>query len=289
MERSPSTMRRMPNTILAELHSHSTWSDGTLDVPTLAQRLHQAKVRVWSLTDHDTCGGCSEAAHEAANLGIRFVPGLEISAWAGRSVHVLGYGVDLQAIAAYQTQRTTMRAERVGEMIRRLTGLGVPITREQVDAEASGGVLTRPHVARALFASGQVVSVQEAFDVYLGVGRPAYVESEWPSVVEAIGLIHDAGGIAILAHPGIYDLDRSIPEWVEAGLDGIEVGHPKHTDAQRDAYRGLANQHRILKTVSSDYHGPGLGQVEPGQTRILRQWLLEFFDALGLDTPQEWM
>lgn len=264
--------KRLMHTTTTELHTHSTHSDGLYDVVTLAAKVAKAGVSFWSLTDHDTCAGVEEARQEATKLAVQFVSGIEVSAWEGRSVHVLGYGVDVVAMSEYSEHRSKLREERMAAMVAKLNTFGFRVTLQDVEEEASGAILTRPHLARTLVRLGYSTNVGEAFDHYLGNGRPAYVETEWPSVEEAIAIIHAAHGVAIVAHPGIYGLDHRIPHWVDAGLDGIEVGHPKHSDAQRDNYRDIAETLGILKTASSDYHGPAPGAVELGKTRIPEAW-----------------
>lgn len=272
--------RRMP-TKLTEFHTHSTHSDGTLGVAELVGQLASVGVTHWSLTDHDTCAGCPEAATVSSEFRLAFFAGIEISAWAGRSVHVLGYGVDVATMDGYTRKRAALREDRMEAMVSRLGMLGLQVPLEEVTAEAGGGILTRPHLARTMVRLGFCTSVGEAFDHYLGQGRPAYLETEWPSVEEAIEIIHGAKGVAVLAHPGIYGLDERIPSWIETGLDGIEIGHPKHTDAQRDAYRNIANRHGILKTASSDYHGPGPGHSEVGRTRVPTEWVDAFVESIA--------
>lgn len=272
----------MSKTVLAELHSHSTFSDGVKDVRTLAHELHAASVAYWALTDHDTAAGCTQARVEAESLGIGFIDGIEISAFDRRSIHVLGLGVVPEKLQAFQDRRELERRERMRLMIQKIRDLGVEVDFARVEAAAGKGVLTRPHLARELVDQGAVPTIQAAFDAFLASGRPAYVEQTWPNVAQAVEIIHDAGGVAILAHPGIYDMDDGISRWVDDGIDGIEVGHPKHTPAQTRAYVRLADKHKILKTVSSDYHGPAISPVPLGKTEISQVWL----DALLARLPQ---
>ena len=270
----------MSRTVPVELHTHSTHSDGAFSVERLAEALSEAGVRVWALTDHDSVTGCPAAAKIAAHLDLRFLTGIEVSAYHSRSVHVLGLGVDVTSMNSFEVERRAQRDNRMSQMLARLSTLGLEIDMSDVRGQAADGVLTRPHLARALVARGLVSSVQEAFDHYLAEGKPGYVAEMWPSVEQAVDIIHTCGGLAILAHPGIYDLDSSISSWIDAGLDGIEVGHPKHTKAQTRAYIRLADKHKILKTVSSDYHGPATAAVALGQTQIPEQWLYALLDRL---------
>lgn len=275
---SPNTTRR------AEVHSHSTASDGAYAPAEVARMCHEAGVTLWALTDHDNCYGCAEAAGAAQSLGITFVPGIEVSAYHGRSVHVLGYGVDpdCEVIEEYARGRIDSRTDRMHAMIERLAGLGVDVSIEQVRACAESEVLGRPHLARALLEQGSVDGLDEAFDRYLASGGPAYVATPWPTVDDAIALIHRAGGIAVLAHPGQYGIDEAIAGWVEAGLDGIEVIHPRHDQADRVRYEEIAAAHGLLKTASSDFHGDRHGS-ELGEVEFPTTWLEAFVDAVSVD------
>ena len=270
----------MSNRIRAELHSHSTYSDGAFEPAVVAQLCADRGVKVWSLTDHDTCLGCREAAEAAARLGIEFIAGIEVSAFADRSIHVLGYGVDPESavLAEYSKRRLQARRDRMRRMIDKLAELGVPIEYERVAAIAGEGAIARPHLARALVEAGHVTTVQEAFDKWISNEGAAYVETPWPKVPDAIALIHEAGGVAVLAHPGIYHRDALIAGWIEAGLDGIEARHPKHTAADEARYRAMADAAGLLVTGSSDYHGPehlsasdfGRVELEAGRLDALR-------------------
>ncbi len=276
----------MSKPVLTELHTHSTFSDGTYSVPQLAKAVADSGAQCWALTDHDTAAGCPEAAVIAEQLGLCFLPGVEISAWHGRSIHILGLGIVPELLLDFQVRRHQDRLDRMNTMVTRLRARGVNVTMDDVIRVSGKGVLTRPHLARALVKLGEVDSVQSAFDRYLAAGAPAYVETDWPSVVESIEIIHQCGGLAMLAHPGIYDADSCISSWIDHGLDGIEVGHPKHSEAQTQKYVRLADERMILKTASSDYHGPGLGGVGLGVTRIPVDWLEEIFAKLGRN--KEW-
>lgn len=266
----PSAPRAEPSHLVrAELHSHSTSSDGALAPEELADHMAQAGVAVWSLTDHDTCAGCPSARQRAEQHGIHFLDGIEISAFHGRSVHVLGYGVDLEAIDAFVVRRSALRRERMQAMIARLQGLGVYVTMAQVRQVAGPGAsLTRPHLAEAIRRGGYIDDLGQAFSRYIGEGKPAYMEQEWPSVEEAIAIIHAAQGAAVLAHPAHYGLDDEIGAWVARGLDGIEVRHPRHGRNDEERYARLCQAFGIVATASSDFHsfasryGTELGAVE---------------------------
>jgi predicted metal-dependent phosphoesterase TrpH len=245
---------------------------------------HERGVEIWSLTDHDNCYGCKEASEAAESYGIEFIPGIEISAYHGASVHVLGYGIDYQGevIEDYARRRVESRRERMHAMIERLDEMGVEVSIEQVDEVAGDAILGRPHLARALAAFGAVEDVQEAFNKYLHTGGPAHVTMGWPTVESAIDLIHRAGGIAVVAHPGQYNLDIAIGEWVEAGLDGIEVVHPQHNRSDRRRYRKVADDFGLLKTASSDFHGNRNRGSHFGRVPFPVEWLDAFLAELDI-------
>ncbi|MFU8802451.1 MAG: PHP domain-containing protein [Bradymonadaceae bacterium] len=249
-----------PNARL-EMHTHSTVSDGVHSPTFLAELCAHKGVGLWSLTDHDTCGGCEEAWSACREQGVTFVPGIEISAQArGRSIHVLGYGFDPESapIRAYAKRLEQGRLERMAAMIERVNGLGFGVTLDEVLKESERGNVGRPHLARVMQRSGYVETTQEAFDLYLADDRPAYVPMKWFEVEEAIELIAQAGGFTVLAHPARYEhLDSNVARWKSMGLSGLEVRHPSHGLADEERLVRLANQNGLLKTASSDFHGGG--------------------------------
>ena len=266
----------MSHRIRAELHTHSTYSDGAYSPREVAQLCADAGVSIWSLTDHDTCAGCTEAQSAAQSLGLDFLAGIEISAFADRSIHVLGYGVDPEApvLQAYSERRLQARHDRMLLMIDKLQELDVDVPFDVVQRIARPGAIARPHLAKALVEVGLVETMQEAFDQWISNDGAAYVETPWPKVPDAIALIGEAGGAAVLAHPGLYDRDELIAEWVEAGLAGIEVRHPKH-DAEAEArYTAMAKEFGVFATGSSDYHGPHHMSADYfGKVELAEEWL----------------
>lgn len=246
----------MPRT---ELHTHSVESDGELEPDALAAACARHGVEVWALTDHDNCGGCQRAGRAASRHGIEFIPGIEISAYLERSIHVLGYGVapDSDVLQELTARLRDARNRRMRTMLERLSELGVRVSLESVEREADGAPLSRAHLAEVLVRDEHAETQDEAFDRWIGVGAPGYVPVGWPGVPEAIERIHAAGGAAILAHPGRYDVDEQIADWIAAGLDGIEVGHPRHSSRQERQYRSLAEEYDLVATASSDFHGWG--------------------------------
>lgn len=267
-----------------DLHAHTVRSDGELTPAELVRRAAQAGVRVLAVTDHDTLAGLPEAQVAASELGVLLVPGMEVSArlpleegpGAEQGVHVLAYfrpgrPPDLEAWAA---RRRAARRARLESMIERLERLGLPVDRELVfppGSEAAARTPGRPHLARALVAAGHVASQQEAFDRWLGEGQPGWVADRVPSVAEAIALIHGLGGLAVVAHPAVDDLDRHLDAMVAQGLDGVEAFHGSHDQAQAARFQARARALGLLVSGGSDFHGDPPPGVGPGGWRGLGQ------------------
>lgn len=245
-----------------DLHSHSTASDGQYPPGEVAARARAAGVRVWALTDHDSVAGLAAGAAAAAVIGLRFVGGIELSVQLDRrEIHVLGHFVDPQskALRAFEDLLAEKRRVRMGEMIEKLAALGVALTAEEIERFSGGKTLGRPHVARALVDRGIVASVKEAFDRYLGEGRPAYVGRYRVTGREAIALVRGAGGAATLAHPGVNRLERGDLERLAGwGLAGLEVFHPDHNPSVQDKYLRLARELDLVPTAGSDFHGEAI-------------------------------
>jgi predicted metal-dependent phosphoesterase TrpH len=239
-----------------DLHSHTTASDGALAPRELVRLAARHRVRVLAVTDHDSTDGLPEAIDEAARHDTD-VPGAEI--------HVLGYYVDWHA-EWFQVFLRGQRAERVARVhriVERLTALGMPLTAAEVFAICREGSPGRPHVARAMVNRGYVKSVREAFDRWLRADGPANVPRRRLTPVEAVAVIRRAGGVPVLAHPGLADRDEMIPELVAAGLAGIETYYPEHSIAQIEAYRQMCRRLDLVATGGSDYHGERTGRTNP--------------------------
>ena len=247
-----------------DLHSHSTFSDGALEPTALVALAAKRGVTHLALTDHDTTAGLEEAHAAGARYGVEIIDGVEISAWSTRELHVLGYFVDRHepVLKARLEAQTTARVERVHTIGARLAALGKPIDVDAVLASADGNV-GRPHIARALLSAGWVKTMNEAFQRFLGDGQAAYVPAGRLPVTEAIELIHGAGGLAVLAHPGVGGVDAQIEGFAAAGLDGIECHHPAHDAAKAHHYCVMARLFGLIETGGSDFHasdhsaGPG--------------------------------
>jgi predicted metal-dependent phosphoesterase TrpH len=231
-----------------------------------------------SLTDHDTVAGVEEARAEAERLGLDFLIGAELSAnEPDRSVHVLAYGFDPEhpeLIDFFERFRTD-RLRRAEEMVGRLNENGVPLELEAVMREAPGGLPTRAHLGRALVAENLVPDIHAAFRSWLSRGRPAFVEKRSTPPREVFDLIHRAGGVAVLAHPGRDYTEADLDAYVAAGLDGIEILHAANGPSIRASLGRVAKKHGLVRSGGSDWHGPGAGGSEPGSQRVPAAWLEE--------------
>ena len=257
--------------MIIDLHSHSTASDGQHAAPQVAERAARAGVSVWALTDHDSVAGLAEAAEAAAARGLRFVPGIELSVQLDRrEIHILGHFVDprSEALRSFEDLLAEKRRVRMGEIIPKLAALGIALNPDDIEKFSGGKTLGRPHVARAMVEKGIVASVKEAFDRFLGEGKPAYVGRYRMTAQEAIALVAGAGGTATAAHPGVSKLERGDLERLHGwGLAGVEAYHPDQNPSVREKYLRIAVDLDLVPTAGSDYHGeavaPGrkLGQV----------------------------
>jgi len=247
----------------ADLHTHSNRSDGTFEPTEVVRRAAEMGLDAIALTDHDTTDGLEEALSAGRELGVEVVPGVELSAEYERtSVHVLCYWPDVTN-AELQAELTRLRDDRFrrGErMVEKLRGLGFPVSFERVQAIAGGGNIVRPHVAQAMVEAGVVDTEKEAFDLYIADGKPAHVPKHALDPVDATRLILGAGGICVLAHPGMWGDQTSVPEelierMAAAGMQGLEVVHTDHDEFKRMHYRQLADRLGLIPTGGSDCHG----------------------------------
>jgi hypothetical protein len=247
------------NNDIIDLHTHSTASDGQYAPAVVATRAAAAGTRAWALTDHDTVAGLEEGASAARTLGVRFVPGIELSAFLERrEIHILGHFVDPvhAKLRNFEDLLADHRRIRVREIVRLLAGNGVSVTEEAIVACSGGKTIGRPHVARAMLATGAVGSVKEAFDRFLGEGQPAYVGRFRLLAEDAVKMIREAGGVATLAHPGVSKVNPGELARLRAmGFDGVEAYHPDHKREQAARYREAADRAGLVCTAGTDYHG----------------------------------
>lgn len=268
---------RMIDLRRADLHAHTHCSDGHFAPAELVARAHQSGLKALAITDHDCIDGLAEGQAAGARHGIEVVTGVELSVTvAADEVHLLGYFFDpdhvgLRAhLKAFQQQRRA-RAER---MVERLNDQGVALSFEAVLVQAKGQALGRLHVAQALLAEGHVATVQEAFEAYIHDDGPAFVAKPLFPARQALALLHEAGGIGVLAHPGHWTPDTTVMALIRAGLDGIETIHPAHDATLTRYYRQLARDFALLETGGSDYHGPRPDEADTlGRYSIPYPWL----------------
>jgi predicted metal-dependent phosphoesterase TrpH len=242
---------------------HSNFSDGVHRPSKLIEMAKEKKLVAVSLTDHDILDGFAEMQEAGQSQGIEVLSGVELSCeFGGRDLHVLGYGVDPDNEPFEEMLRTfrETRHKRGIKIIEKLNALGISIEPSEVIAQAGQGALGRPHIAKALVAGGHVGNTQEAFDKYIADGGPAYVPKYKMNPAEAIKHIRDGGGLAFVAHPGIF-IERSngnIDDLIAEGFDGIEVYHPTHKDEVRRRLAAIAEERGLLVSGGTDYHGfPG--------------------------------
>ena len=273
---------------VADLHLHTNFSDGTYTPEELVSHAVRQKLAAIALTDHDTVEGCDAASRSCEAAGLEFIPGTELTAeHSGNELHILGYFLDtkntrlLTEIAKFQA----VRQDRIREMAERLNRLNVPLRAEEVFALANCRSPGRPHVARALVKAGLCSSLDEAFERFLKKNRPAWVPKMKVSAQVAIELVHQAGGLAVMAHPGLNRTDEVIPDLVEAGLDGIECFHTKHSAAMSEHYLTLAARFHLLVTGGSDCHGLSKGKPLIGTVRLPYEYVARLKARVRGETP----
>jgi predicted metal-dependent phosphoesterase TrpH len=267
----------------ADLHVHSTFSDGEWTPEKLVLSARRAGLFAFALTDHDTVSGIPSALAFGAMHGIEILPGVEVSAYDdGVDLHILGYGIDPSnsALGIALTQAQGAREVRAARMVERLEELGAPVRLEDVMARAGEGAVGRPHVAQVLVDAGHVRNLREAFEIYLGDGKPACVEKARLTARDAVALLHGAGGVAVAAHPATYGGIPYLEELVDAGIDGVEVMHALHDpNAERDLIE-FTRAHDLLMTGGSDFHGPRASCPELGAVRVPYEWVERLHERL---------
>ena len=257
--------------MFADLHLHTSFSDGTYTPEELTARAGQLGLAAVALTDHDTVEGCDRMAVACELAGLEFLAAAELTAeFDGNELHLLGYFLDtrnaklLEELSRFQQ----VRQNRIREMVARLNDLQVPLQVDAVFAIANCHSPGRPHVARALVMGGFCSNLDEAFERFLRKSRPAWVPKFKISALEAIALIHQAGGLAVMAHPGLNRTDGIIPELVGAGLDGLECFHTKHSYSTAEHYTRLAREFGLAITGGSDCHGLSKGKPLIGTVKL---------------------
>jgi len=242
-----------------DLHTHTTFSDGLLTPEALVARAIERQLAAIAITDHDSVDGFARA-RACCGPTLEVIPGIEVStAMSGMDLHILGFFVDTEDATLRERLKgfRAERFERAMQIVERLRQLGAPLEREAVLALAGPGVVGRPHVAEALVRAGHVEDFDTAFRRYLGLQGQAFVPRPAFRPEEAIALIHGAGGLSVLAHPGASMPDSVIHHLASEGLRGIEVWHPQHGASTVRRYRALAAKLGLLESGGSDFHGPG--------------------------------
>ena len=262
--------------LIYDLHAHSTASDGTLSPAELMQHAHAAGVNVMALTDHDTTAGIAEARDTATQLGMEFIPGIELSVtWDNRTVHIVGLGIDenSEPIQVGIKKLMDFRQWRAEEIGRRLEKAGYPDMYEKAKAYSNGRLIGRVHFARALVAAGHADTVGAVFKKFLVGGKPGFVPGAWAELSDVVKWIREAGGRAIIAHPARYDMTRTklrqlIADFKELGGEGFEVCSGSHSKDDVNTMAQHARDFDLLASAGSDFHGPenpwvNLGQLAP--------------------------
>lgn len=244
-----------------DLHAHTTASDGTAAPEDVVRDALAAGVDVLAITDHDSVDGIDPAVAAASGTALVVVPGVELSAEVGTAtdVHILGYFIDHRspALLAELERLRLARLDRARLMVAALAEAGYDLTLDDVLVHARAGAVGRSHVARALTDAGCVESVEHAFRDLIGRDGPFFVRKRLLSGERAVAVIREAGGVAVIAHPGVTRADQVIPSLIAAGMGGIEAYHAEHTRSDRDRYAAMARRLGLVATGGSDHHGPG--------------------------------
>ena len=266
------------NRLGIDLHIHSTASDGSLTPAEIIDHAQKLNLAAIAITDHDSIYGSKEALQAGIPPSLKFLTGVEISAAhptffpGSGSFHILGYCIrlDNQALNQALNRLRDARKNRNPKIIKRLNELGLKISLEDVNPTIAHGQLGRPHIAQVMIKKGFVKSMDEAFDKFLGAGKPAYVDKNRIGCEETIKMIRDAGGVPVLAHPALlninddFQLEELIQNLIKIGMRGIEVYYPEHSPEQMQRYRELANKYNLLITGGTDFHGSITPKIEMG-------------------------
>lgn len=265
----------------ADLHIHSTASDGKLAPEQIVALALNKGISAISITDHDTTEGIDRAQEAARGTGLDVIPGIEINTdWEETEVHLLGYYIEYNSQSLQNTLQEIRQARelRAKAMITKLAELGVGLSYEQVKRIAGEATICRPHLAQAMIESGYVASIKDAFERYLSRGKPGYVPRKRLDPLSALTIIKRAKGVPVLAHPGLAERDDLIPILTKNGLMGIEVYYPLHTPDMVDKYSDYCQKHGLVMTGGTDSHGPGTEYPPLGEVGVAKK----FVDKLKL-------
>lgn len=246
-----------------DLHIHTTASDGILSPQKVINSAREMGLMGIAITDHDTVGGVASLDYNNKSFwGIEVIPGIELNTEHGDSeVHILGYFIDIfhPGLADRLEEIKNARYDRARKMTAKLKNMGLGIDFLEVEKLARGDLIGRPHIAQALAAKRYVFSIREAFEKYIGKGRPAYVPRYKFDPQEAISLVKNAGGITVLAHPGLIKNSHYIYQLIEMGIEGLEVYYPEHNQQYIKRLKKLSSKYNLVMTGGSDFHGSGSG------------------------------
>jgi predicted metal-dependent phosphoesterase TrpH len=258
-----------------DLHTHSTASDGTLPPEQVIEAAARCGLKALALTDHDTIGGIPAAREAGDRLGIRVITGVELSAFQDdHEVHVLALHLShLDTLHKRLEDLRASRFSRAEKIVEKLNALGIPIALDEVLLQSNGGAVGRPHVARALIARGVVHDFRDAFMRYLGGNGSAFVPKDKLSIEDAIAIAHDAGALAIWAHPGDGGRREKLEPLVAAGLDGVEIRHPSHSGEDIKRLQALTDFFGLVPSGGSDWHGATEGPRRLGMMNVPAEWL----------------
>ncbi len=258
-----------------DLHTHSTASDGTLPPEGVIEAAERCGLTALALTDHDTIDGVPAARSAGERLGIRVIAGVELSAFQGEhEVHLLALHLThLEGLEKRLSELRASRYTRAQKIVDKLNTLGIPLTLDEVLQQSNGGAVGRPHVARALIARGMVHDFRDAFTKYLGNAGSAFVAKEHLSIEDAIVIAHEAGALAIWAHPGDGGRRERLELLIAAGLDGLEIKHPGHSSEDVKRLQALADFFNLVPSGGSDWHGAPDGSRRLGMMNVPLKWL----------------
>ena len=266
-----------------DLHTHSTASDGTLSPEGVIDAAQRCGLTAIALTDHDTMDGVAPARAAGERLGVRVIAGVELSAFHDdHEVHLLA--LHLTHLETLQRRLGELRASRhvrAEKIVEKLNTLGIPVTIDEVLLQSNGGAVGRPHIARALIARGVVHEFRDAFTRYLGTAGSAFVPKEHFSIEDAIAIAHEAGALAIWAHPGDGGRRERLEPLVAAGLDGLEIRHPSHSSEDSKRLQALADFFNLVPSGGSDWHGAPDGPRRLGIMNVPAEWLERQDDKLA--------
>jgi len=258
-----------------DLHTHSTASDGILPPEKVIEAAHRCGLAAVALTDHDAINGLPAARSAGERLGVRVIAGVELSAFQDdHEVHLLALHLSqLDSLEKRLGELRSLRHARAASIVEKLNSLGIGLTLDEVLEQSNGGAVGRPHVARALIARGVVHDFRDAFMRYLGNAGAAFVPKARLSVEDAIAIAHEAGGLAIWAHPGEGGRRERLEPLVAAGLDGLEVRHPSHSGEDVKRFQALAEYFGLVQSGGSDWHGSSEGPRRLGNMNVPIEWL----------------